>query len=124
MDTPKSLRSNRSQMNSNVVSARARYSALVLEQATRPRNQKRTKKKVIASGGPKISGISYPISIKECMENKRRLSRVEKAMEESVLQVSKNVQNSNIVSQSWSRQILAHLVNSIGNVWMNISEIN
>ena len=63
-----------------------------------------------------ISGISFPISIKECMENKRRLSRVEEAMEESALQVSKNAQNSNIVSQSWSSQILTHLVHSIRNV--------
>jgi len=55
-----------------------------------PRNQIRTKKKAIASGGLAISGISCPINIKECMENKRRLSRAEKAMEESALQVSKN----------------------------------
>ena len=50
------------------------------------------------------------------MENKRRLSKVEKTIEESALDVSKNVQNNNIVSRSWSRQILAHLVNNIGNV--------
>ena len=49
------------------------------------RNQRRIKKKVITSGGPTISGISYPISIRKCMENKRRLSRVENTMEESVL---------------------------------------
>ena len=48
-----------------------------------PRNQGRTKKKAITSGGPAISGISYLISIRKCTENKRRLSRVEKAMEES-----------------------------------------
>ena len=91
---------------------------------TSPRNQRRTKKKVITNGGPTISGISCPISIRKCTKNKRRLSRVEKTMEESALQVSKNVQNSNIVSQSWSRRILAHLVNSIGNVQMSDSEIN
>ena len=45
----------------------------------------RTKKKAITSGGPAISGISCPISIRKCMENKMRLSRVEKAMEESAL---------------------------------------
>ena len=49
------------------------------------RNQRRTKKKAITSGGPVISRISYPISIRKCMENKRRLSRVEKTMEESAL---------------------------------------
>ena len=91
---------------------------------TSPRNQRRAKKKAITNGGPAISGISYPISIKECMENKRRLSKVEKAMKESDFQVSKNTENSSIVSRSWSRQILAHLMNIIGNVWMNDSEIN
>ena len=50
-----------------------------------PKNQGRTKKKAITSGGPAISGISCPISIRKCMENKRRLSRVEKAMKESAL---------------------------------------
>ena len=48
-----------------------------------PRNQGRTKKKAITSGGPAISGISYLINIRKCIENKRRLSRVEKVMEES-----------------------------------------
>ena len=48
-----------------------------------PRNQGRTKKKAITSGGPVINGISYLISIRKCTENKRRLSRVEKAIEES-----------------------------------------
>ena len=88
-----------------------------------PGNQRRTKKKAITSGGPTISGISYSINIRECTKNKRRLSSVEKAMEKSALQVSKNAQNSSIVSRSWSRQILAHLLNSIGNVWMSDSEI-
>ena len=50
-----------------------------------PRNQRRTKKKVITSGGLAISGISCPINIIKCTENKRRLSRVEKTMEESAL---------------------------------------
>ena len=50
-----------------------------------PRNQGRTNKKAITSGGPAISGISYPISIRKCMENKRRLSRVENAMKENAL---------------------------------------
>ena len=81
-----------------------------------PKNQGRTKKKAITSGGPAISGISYPISIKKCMGNKRRLSRVEKVIKENAFQVSKNVQDSSIVSQLWSKQILAHLVNNIGNV--------
>ena len=49
------------------------------------RNQRRIKKKAITSGGPTISGIFYPISIRKCTENKRRLSRVEKAMTESAL---------------------------------------
>ena len=89
-----------------------------------PRNQGRTKKKAITSGGPAISEISCPSSIRNCTENKRRLSRVEKAMEESALQVSKNALNNSIVSRSWSRQILAHLVNNIGNVWTSDSEIN
>ena len=52
---------------------------------TLPRNQRRTKKKAITNGGPAISGISCPINIRKCTENKRRLSRVEKTMEESVL---------------------------------------
>ena len=47
-----------------------------------PRNQRRTKKKAITSGGLVIGGISCPISIRKCMKNKRRLSRVEKTMEE------------------------------------------
>ena len=50
-----------------------------------PGNQRRTKKKSIASSGPAISGISYLISIRECTKNKSRLSIVEKAMEESAL---------------------------------------
>ena len=50
-----------------------------------PRNQGRTEKKAITSGGPAISGISCPINIRKCKENKRRLSRVEKVMEESAL---------------------------------------
>ena len=49
------------------------------------RNQRRIKKKAITSGGPAISGISCPISIIKCTENKRRLSRVEKTMEKSAL---------------------------------------
>ena len=49
------------------------------------RNQRRIKKKVITSGGPAISGISHPISIRKCTENKRKLSRVENIMEESAL---------------------------------------
>ena len=49
------------------------------------RNQRKTKKKAITSGGPAISGIFCPISIRKCMENKKRLSRVEKTMEESPL---------------------------------------
>ena len=73
---------------------------------TSPRNQRRTKKKAITSGVPVISGISYPISIRECVEKKRRLSRVEKAIKESALQVLKNVQNNNIVSRLWSRKIM------------------
>ena len=49
------------------------------------RNQRRTKKKAITSGGLAINGISYPTSIKKCTENKRILSRVEKITEESAL---------------------------------------
>ena len=49
------------------------------------RNQRRTKKKAITIGGSAISGISCLISIKKCTENKRRLSKVEKTMKESVL---------------------------------------
>ena len=58
------------------------------------------------------------------VQEETELSRVEKVMEESALQVSKNAQNSSIVSKSWSRQILAHLMNSIGDVWTSDSEIN
>ena len=50
-----------------------------------PSNQRKTKKKAITTGGLAISGIFCLISIKKCMKNKRRLSRVEKTMEESVL---------------------------------------
>ena len=49
------------------------------------RNQRRTKNKAITSGGPVISGIFCLISIRKCMENKKRPSRVEKTMEESPL---------------------------------------
>ena len=80
--------------------------------------------KVITSGGPTISGISCPISIRKCTENKRKLSRVKNIMEESALQVSKNAQNNSIVSRAWRRQILAHLMNSIGDVWTSDCEIN
>ena len=52
---------------------------------TSPRNQRRTKKKAIISGGPVICGISWPISIRKCIENKRKLSIVEKTMKESAL---------------------------------------
>ena len=55
-----------------------------------PKNQRRTKKKAITNGGPEISRMFYPINIRKCTENKRRLSKVEKAMEENALQVSKN----------------------------------
>ena len=44
-------------------------------------------------------------------------------MEESAFQVSKNAQNSNIVSRSWSRQILAYLMKNIGDVWTSNYEI-
>ena len=47
------------------------------------RNQRRTKKKVITSGKPAINGISYPIGIRKCTKNKRRLSRVEKTIEDN-----------------------------------------
>ena len=49
------------------------------------RVQGRTKKKAITSGGPAINGISCLVNIRKCTENKKRLSRVEKAMEESAL---------------------------------------
>ena len=52
---------------------------------TLPRNQRRTKKKAITNGGPAISEIFRSISIREYTENKRKLSRVEKVMEESSL---------------------------------------
>ena len=52
---------------------------------TLSRNQRITKKKAITNGRPAISGISCPISIRKCTENKRRLSRVEKTMEENAL---------------------------------------
>ena len=48
-----------------------------------PRNQRRTKKKAIINGGPVISGISCPINTRKCMEDKKRLSKVKKTMEES-----------------------------------------
>ena len=48
--------------------------------------------------------------------NKRRLIRLVKDMKESALQVSKNAQDNSLVSQSWSRQKLVHLVNIIRNV--------
>ena len=63
-----------------------------------PRDQGKTKKKAITNSGPTISGISCPINIRKCTTNKRRLSKVEKVMEESALQVSKNAQNNSIVS--------------------------
>ena len=45
--------------------------------------QRRTKKKAITSGELAITGISCSISIRKCTKNKKRLSRVEKTMEES-----------------------------------------
>ena len=50
-----------------------------------PRDQRKTKKKAITTGGLAISGIFCLISIKKCTKNKGRLSRVEKTMEESAL---------------------------------------
>ena len=55
-----------------------------------PENQRTTKKKAITGGGPAISGIFCLINISKCTENKIRLSKVEKTMEESALQVLKN----------------------------------
>ena len=52
---------------------------------TSPRNQKRTKKKAITSSGPAINGIFCSINVRKYMENKRRLSRVEKTMEKSAI---------------------------------------
>ena len=49
------------------------------------KNQIKTKKKAITSGGPAISGVSCLINIRKCMKNKRRLRRVEKTMEESAI---------------------------------------
>ena len=46
---------------------------------------RRTKKKAITNGGPAINEIFRSISIREYTENKRKLSRVEKVMEESSL---------------------------------------
>ena len=97
------MRSHRSQRSSDVVSTKAIFCfntgaghmSLFL---TLPRNQRRTKKKAITSGGLAISGISCLISIRKCTENKRKLSKVKKAMEESALQVSKNAQKSSIMS--------------------------
>ena len=65
---------------------------------TSPRNQRRTNEKAITCSGPAISGIPCPISIRECTKFKRRLSLLEKDMEESALQVSKNAQNNSIMS--------------------------
>ena len=42
-------------------------------------------KKAITSGGPTISEIFCPINIRKCIENKRRLSIVEKTMEDNAL---------------------------------------
>ena len=112
MDTPKSLRNHRSG---------ADHKSLFL---TSPRNQRRIKEKAITRSGLAISGISCLISIRECTKYKRRLSLVEKAMEESALQVLKNAHNSSIVSRLWSRQILAYRMNNIGNVWTSNCEIN
>ena len=118
---PKELRCGISKGTIFCFSTRAGHMSLFL---ALPRNQKRTKKKAITGGGLAISEISCPISIRKCMENKRRLSKVEKTMEESTLEVSKNVQNNNIVSRSWRKQIFAHLVNNIGNVQTSDSDIN
>ena len=79
---PKELRCGISKGTIFCFSTRAGHMSLFLAS---PRDQGRTKKKAITSGGPTISGISCPISIRKCTENKRRLSRVEKAMKENVL---------------------------------------
>ena len=78
-----------------MVSVRARYSASVLERATMvclllfqgsEKNQEENNNQC----RPLISGISCPISIIECIENKMRLGKVEKATKKSAFRVSKN----------------------------------
>ena len=79
---PKELRCGISKGTIFYFSTGAGHKSLFL---TSPRNQRRTKEKAITRSGPAISGISCPISIKKCTENKRRLSKIEKTMEESVI---------------------------------------
>ena len=45
------------------------------------RNQGRTKKKAITSGGPAISGISYPISIKKMHREQEEIEQSRKCHE-------------------------------------------
>ena len=78
-----------------------------------------------------INGISYPISIRKCTKNKRRLSSRKDHERECPLgfeECAEQQHSESIVEQtdtgSLGRQILAHLVNSIENVWTSDSEIN
>ena len=43
-----------------------------------PRNQRRTKKKAITSGGPTISGVSCPISIRKMHEEQEETEQSRK----------------------------------------------
>ena len=103
-----------------MVSIRAQYSASVLERAIMvyfllfqgsEKNQEENNNQC----RPLIGGISCPISIIECIENIRRLGKVEKATKKNAFQVSKNAQDSNIMSRLWNKHKLAQLVNNIRN---------
>ena len=81
--------------SSDVVSAKTQYSASVLKLATIDcfllflRDQRGVKEEAISSSGPSIGGISYLISIKVGLQNKR-LNRKVHNMEKGALKISKN----------------------------------
>ena len=74
---------------------RTSYNKLFL---TSPRDQKGAKEKAITSSRSAISRILCPIGIGVGSQNKRRLSREVETVENSALKVSKDAQDSSIVS--------------------------
>jgi hypothetical protein len=65
-----------------------------------PRDQRGAKEKAITSSGSAISRIPCPIGIRVGSQNKRRLSREVEIVENNALKVSKDAQDSSIVSRS------------------------
>ena len=89
-----------------------------------PRDQRGAKEKAITSSGSAIGRIPCPIGIRVGFQNKWRLGREVETEEKSALKLSKDAQDSSIVSQSWNKHKLAHLMNYISDVWSSDCEID